>query len=144
MLFLWIILQSIYGFIHSNKNLMFVTFLFVSWLWLKIISKKKLSLYTLTKGGEYQALKSFLTLHGISHFTTPSHTPEHNDYSERCLHHIVETCISLLSHASMPLSYWSYAFLTVVYPINCIPTHTLQLVSFYVKLFGQSPNYGKF
>ena len=57
------------------------------------------------QGGEYQALKSFLTLHDISHFTTLSHTPEHNGYFE-CRHRQnVEAGLSLLSHASMPLSY---------------------------------------
>lgn len=33
-------------------------------------------------GGEYLALKSFLSSHGISHLTTPPHTPEHNGLSE--------------------------------------------------------------
>ena len=125
MLFSWIILQSIYGFIHSNKNPMLVTFLFVSRLWLKIISKQKLSLYTLTKGVSIKPLNLFLTLHSISHFTTPRHTPEHNGYSKRRHRHIVETGFSLLSNASMPLSYWSYAFQMAIYLINHLPTPTL-------------------
>ena len=40
------------------------------------------TLYT-DNGGEFLALWSFLTTHGITHFTTPPHTPEHNGYSER-------------------------------------------------------------
>lgn len=51
--------------------------------------------------------------------------------------------MSLFSHACMSLSYWSYAFSTVVYLINRLPTPTLQLFSPYVKLFGTSPNYSK-
>ena len=43
----------------------------------------------------------------------------------------------------MPLSYWSYAFATVVYLINRLPTHTLQFLSLYAKLFGNYPNYSK-
>lgn len=34
-------------------------------------------------GGEFLALRSFLASSGISHFTTPPHTPEHNGVSER-------------------------------------------------------------
>lgn len=40
-------------------------------------------------------------------------------------HHIVEIGLSFLSHASMSLSYWDYAFTTVVYLINYLPTPTL-------------------
>lgn len=94
-------------------------------------------------GGEYQALSSFLTINGISHLTSPPHTPEHNGYSERQHRHIVETGFSLLSHASMPLSYWSFAFSTVVYLINHLPTHTLHNDSPFFTLFGTIPNYNK-
>ena len=80
----------------------------------------KCSLKTLysDNGGEYQALSSLLMVNGISHLTSPPHTPEHNGYSERRHRHIIETGLSLLSHASMPLTYWSFAFTTAVYLIN--------------------------
>ena len=55
-------------------------------------------------GGEYIALANFLFTSGISHLTTPPHTPEHNGFSERRHLHIVETGLALLSHASLPLS----------------------------------------
>lgn len=74
-------------------------------------------------GGEYIALASFLATHGISHLTTPPHTLEHNGMSERCHCHIVETGFSLLTHASMLLSYWTYAFATATYLINRMPTY---------------------
>lgn len=93
--------------------------------------------------GEYQALSSFLTLNGVSHLTSLPHTPEHNGFSERRHHYIVETGLSLLSHTSMPLAYWPFAFSTAVYLINHLPTHNLQNVSPYFKLFGHLPNYNK-
>ena len=34
-------------------------------------------------GGEYIGLARFLSLHGISHMTSPPHTPEHNGIAER-------------------------------------------------------------
>ena len=40
-----------------------------------------ITLYS-NNGGEYQALDNFLSITGISHLTTPPHTPEHNGISE--------------------------------------------------------------
>ena len=56
-------------------------------------------------GGEYIALRPFLAQHGISHLTTPPHTPEHNCLSERRHRHIVETGLSFLTHASITTEY---------------------------------------
>ena len=94
-------------------------------------------------GGEYVALTHLLLLHGISHRTTPPHTPEHNGFSERRHLHIVETGLTLLAHASIPLRFWPHAFATAVYLINRMPTPTLNLCSPYEKIFGYSPNYSK-
>ncbi|RVW88563.1 Retrovirus-related Pol polyprotein from transposon RE1 [Vitis vinifera] len=91
--------------------------------------------------GEYMVLKDYLSLHGISHFTTPPHTPEHNGYSERRHRHIVETGLTLLSHASLPNTFWPHAFATAVYLINRLPTTTLNLFSPFELIFHKSPNY---
>lgn len=56
-------------------------------------------------GGDFMALTNFLSMNGIAHLTTPPHTPEHNDMSKRRHLHIVETGLTLLTHASIPLSY---------------------------------------
>lgn len=48
-------------------------------------------------GGEYIALKSLLSTAGISHLTSPPHTPGHNGVSEWKHRHIVETCLTLLT-----------------------------------------------
>ncbi|KAI4345931.1 hypothetical protein L6164_013016 [Bauhinia variegata] len=69
-------------------------------------------------GGEYIALASFLATNGITHLTSPPHTPEHNGYSERRHRHIVETGLSLLTHSNMPLTLWPFAFTTAAYLIN--------------------------
>jgi hypothetical protein len=94
-------------------------------------------------GGEYIALAHFLSIHGISHLTTPPHTPEHNGFSERRHLHIVETGLALLSHASLPLTYWPSAFATAVSLINRMPTPTLQFSSPYEQIFATAPNYSK-
>ena len=92
---------------------------------------------------EYQALSTFLATNGVSHLTSPPHTPKHNGYFE-CRHrHIIKTSLSLLSHASMPVSHWSFAFSTTIYLVNRFSTPTLNLFSPYHKLFGTAANYSK-
>jgi transposase InsO family protein len=77
------------------------------------------SLYS-DNGGEYIGLKNYLSVHGISHYTTAPHTPQQNGMSERRHRHLVETGLTLLTdaHASLLLalcfsnrclSYQSYA-----------------------------------
>ena len=58
-------------------------------------------------GGKFLALRSFIATHGITHLTTPPHTPEHNGYSEHRHRHIVETGLTLLHQASIPLTFWA-------------------------------------
>lgn len=89
------------------------------------------------------ALQEYLTSHGISHMTTPPHTPEHNGLLERKHRHIVETGLTLLTKSSMPKIYWPYAFATAVYLINRLPTPVISLSSPYHQLFGNPPNYDK-
>lgn len=90
-------------------------------------------------GGEFIALRQFLSSHGITHLKTPPYTPEHNGISERKHRHVVETGLTLLSQASLPKTYWTYAFATAVYLINRMITPVLQNESPYTKIFGQQP-----
>lgn len=94
-------------------------------------------------GGEFFALKQFLSNHGISYLTSPPHTPEHNGMAERKHRHIVETGLSLLTHASIPNTYWSYSFAAAVYLINHLVTPNLANHSSYQLLFNIEPNYTK-
>ncbi|PNX87673.1 retrovirus-related Pol polyprotein from transposon TNT 1-94, partial [Trifolium pratense] len=73
-------------------------------------------------GGEYIGLHPFLSTYGISHHTTPPHTPEHNGIFERRNRHIAETGLSLLHHSGIPLTYWPHAMTTAAYLINRLPT----------------------
>lgn len=100
------------------------------------------SLY-LDNGGEYIAVRSFLSSNGISHLTTPPHTSEHNGISERKHRHVVETGLTLLSHASVSNTYWTYAFAMAVYLINRMPTPVLSHASPFGRFFGSDPNYMK-
>ncbi|KAJ9556427.1 hypothetical protein OSB04_011041 [Centaurea solstitialis] len=94
-------------------------------------------------GGEYQGLASFLQSMGISHYTTPPHTPEQNGIAERRHRHIVETGLALLHFAGLPLRFWSHAFQTAVYLINRLPTPILDSKTPFHTLYGTNPNYSK-
>jgi hypothetical protein len=91
-------------------------------------------------GGEFIKLKQFLTTHGISHYTTPPHTPELNATAERRHRHIVETGKALLHTAKLPPSFWSFAFRTAVYLINRLPTPLLNMKSPIQILHHTKPN----
>ena len=65
------------------------------------LKKKKIMTLYSDNGGEYIALTEFFATHGISHLTTPPHTPEHNGFAEHRHRHIVETGLALLTHASL-------------------------------------------
>uniref|UniRef100_A0A6N2KS64 Integrase catalytic domain-containing protein n=1 Tax=Salix viminalis TaxID=40686 RepID=A0A6N2KS64_SALVM len=104
--------------------------------------KSIVSIYS-DNGGEFIALKNYLANNGISHLTTPPHTPQHNGTAERRHRQITTTGLTLLHQASLPLSFWPYAFQTAITIINRLPTPILQLRSPFQSLFGDSPNYLK-
>ena len=53
---------------------------------------------------------------------------------------IVELGLSLLSHASLPLSFWDHAFVTAVYLINCLPSAPLNFNTPCDALFNTFPD----
>lgn len=105
--------------------------------------KTKIKIFYSDNGGEFIALQNFLSQNGISHFTSPPHTPEHNGISERKHRHIVETGLALLTHSGMPLEFWPHALLTAVYLINRLPIPTLQNQSPFSIIFKQNEDYAK-
>lgn len=100
-----------------------------------------ISLFTETSG-EYVPLTKYLQEQGISHFTTPPHSPEQNRVAERRHRHILETGLSLLHHVQLPLTFWSYAFQTA-HLINRLPTSILHHKSPYQQLYHNPPTYTK-
>ena len=106
----------------------------------KYFQKPIISFYS-NGGGEFITLKkNKIESHGMSHFIMPPYTPEHNGFS-KCRHrHIREIGLTLLTQASLPFQFWSYAFMTVAYLINHMPTFTLSFHTPFAKLFGCSPN----
>lgn len=72
---------------------------------------------------------------------TCPYTSEQNGLVERKHGHIVDTCLTLLAHALMPLKFWPYAFATSVYLINRPPTIMLKYKSPLELLYKVKPHY---
>lgn len=92
-------------------------------------------------GGEFRVFPNFLKDFGIHHRLICPHTHHQNGVVERKHRHIVDLGLSLLAHASIPLTYWDFAFSTAVYLINRLPTSSLQFDIPLYKLFKQIPDY---
>lgn len=97
-------------------------------------------------GGEYtkRVFQNFLTTHGISFRSSCPDHPEQNGIAERKHRHIVETGLALLAQSNIPSSFWVEAFQTAIFLINRLPTHVLNNISPYEKLFSKSPAYNFF
>ena len=59
-----------------------------------------------------------------------------------CKHcHVVETGLTLLYHAKIPLQFWDDAFQTACYLINRLPTSTIKNLFPFQKDFNQALDY---
>jgi hypothetical protein len=92
-------------------------------------------------GGEFRSISKFFDQCGIAHRVSCPHTHQQNGAIERKHHHIVETGLALLYHASVPFRFWDDAFQTACYLINRLPTPILHNQSPFTKLFKTSPDY---
>lgn len=92
-------------------------------------------------GGEFQTISKYLLSQGITHHKSCSHTPEQNGTIERKIRHIVETGLTLLATASLPLKFWDEAFYIATLLINKLPTLILSFKTPFEKLFHKQHDY---
>lgn len=94
-------------------------------------------------GGEFNSLEfiNHLAQNGIKQQISCPHTPEQNGVAERKYRHIIETDLTLLFNANLPLFLCVETFMTVVFLINKMPTSTLSMESPFAKLYGEEPDY---
>lgn len=92
-------------------------------------------------GTEYKSLTPLFHELGIIHRFSCPYTPEQNGRAERKHRHIVETALTLLNHAHVPLKHWDDAFITSTYLINRMPSVVLNNKTPYELLTGHLPNY---
>ena len=97
-------------------------------------------------GSEYtkHEFTNFCSQSGIFYQFTCPHTSQQNGVAERKHRHIVDISLTLISHSSLPLTYWSYAFATAVHLINRIPSSHRAFISPWEALFHSSPDYSIF
>jgi hypothetical protein len=97
-------------------------------------------------GGEYTCneFTAFCTSSGITHQLSCPHTPQQNGLVERKHRHIVECALTLLSHASLPITHWTYAVTAALHLINRLPTPRLSHKSPWEKLFHKPPDISHF
>lgn len=102
----------------------------------------KIKFFRSDGGGEFVNTKFKLLFKqcGILHQFSCPHTPEQNGCAERKHRHLVETGLSLLFHAGLPLVYWPDAFSIAIYLINRMPMRSLHFLSPWQTLFYDTPN----
>lgn len=106
----------------------------------RLLNKKILHVQT-NWGGEYHRLNKFFTDIGVSHHVSCRHTHQQNGTAERKHSHIVETGLTLLAHASVPLRFWSDAFTTACFLINRLPSRVISMKTPIERLLGETPDY---
>ncbi|KAG8500677.1 hypothetical protein CXB51_002847 [Gossypium anomalum] len=116
--------------VPCEGNLYYVSFIDMTsrFTWVYLISQKS------------QALECFAN-QGIIHRVSCPHTSEQNGVAERKHRHIVETGLTLLAQANLPMDYWGYAFCSAVHLINRLPTSVLDGKTPFQSLFGRAPTY---
>jgi histone deacetylase 1/2 len=92
-------------------------------------------------GGEFRPFTKYLTELGVVHRLTCPHTHHQNGLVERKHRHLVETGLTLLSQADLPMQYWDHAFITAAFLINRLPTPVLNNQSPYYVLLHKQPDY---
>lgn len=86
--------------------------------------------------------KNYLTSNGIHHHFTCPHHLNKTDLRKCC--HLFEIGLTLLAHASIPITFWVVVFHTVNYLINHLPTKVLHNESPFKKLFSTPSQYAFF
>lgn len=91
--------------------------------------------------GEFIAFTPFLKEQGISQLFTYPHTLEQNDRVEQKHRQVVESGLTLLAQANMPLTFWWEAFQAAVHNINRLPSSPLHNKTPFEILYKTKPDY---
>ena len=105
--------------------------------------ERKIKIFQSDRGGEFTSnlFTNHLAQCGIAQQLSCPNTPEQNGVAERKHQHIVETGLTMIFHATLPLKFWVDAFLTTTFLINRLPSSSLNMETPFSKLFAKNPNY---
>ena len=102
---------------------------------------KKIKKLRSDRDGEYlsQEFIDHLRECGIISQLTPPGTPQWNGVSERRNRTLLDMVRSMMSHASLPLSFWGYALETAAHTLNRVPTKAVDKTPYKVWC-GKKPS----
>ena len=101
----------------------------------------KIKVFQTDGGSEFLStiFKDYLHTHGILHFISCPYTPQQNGLVEMKHRHIVETALTMMNAAKLPLKFWYHAVVHVVFLINRMPAQNLGMQSHFSSLFHKTP-----
>ncbi|KAH9726481.1 retrovirus-related pol polyprotein from transposon RE2 [Citrus sinensis] len=94
-------------------------------------------------GGEYMVFEPYLRNEGITTRYSCPYTHHQNGKAERKYRHLVETGLTLLAQADIPLKFWWEAFYNATYLVNRISTPTLNHKTRFEALYSKKPGYSQ-
>ena len=103
----------------------------------------KIKAMQIDMGGEFKAFEPYLKKKGISQRHSCPYLHEQNCKVERKHRHIVETRLTLLAQAKMPLKYWQEAFTYAVYIINKLVSHVVGIKTPFELPYSSKPDYSQ-
>ena len=79
------------------------------------------------RGGEYLLgeFKEYLTQHEIVSQMSAPGTPQQNGVAERRNRTLLDMVRSMMSHATLPISFWGYALEAASYILNLVPSKSV-------------------
>ncbi|MFO3480454.1 DDE-type integrase/transposase/recombinase, partial [Legionella pneumophila serogroup 1] len=85
---------------------------------------RKIKMLRSDRGGEYLSLEfhDYLKECGIVSQLTPPRTPQLNGVAERRNRTLLDMVRSMMSRASLPISFWGYALESAAHILNRVPT----------------------
>ncbi|TXG46646.1 hypothetical protein EZV62_027855 [Acer yangbiense] len=95
-------------------------------------------------GKEFLPILTYLKSLGVNYRLSCPYSHKQNGVAERKHRHLVETGLTLLAHAKMPLKFWVEAFQTAAILINNLPSPQLRFLSPFEILYRKKPNYHYF
>lgn len=103
-----------YTWLYTIKNKSEVVSLFQKFRTLvEFFFKTKITFIYTNGGGECIIIQFYLQQNDIEHLVSSPYTPQHVVIAERGHFHIIETSITLLHEASLPLELWSLPAITL-------------------------------
>ena len=92
-------------------------------------------------GGEYHKLHNYFVNMGIRHRLSCHYTHEQNSLVEHRNRYIVETGLSILAQGAIHGHFWHFAFKSVVYLINRLPSKVSHNITHFQCVYKYVPVY---